>query len=204
MPRIAVLFAQPRGIYSKLPDIDLWDEARDARLYKGPHRVVAHSPCSRWGAYWSGGPSHAGRFKLGDDGGCFASALASVRLYRGVLEHPKGSKAWAAFGLRKPPPEGGWVYDGTGWTCEVYQGHYEHPCPKATWLYFVGEKKPFDLIWGVSTVCEAVMDRSGGAKGRAAHEAKKAAGLKYMSKVRRAATPRPFAELLVRLVRECA
>lgn len=204
MSRIAVLFAQTNGIYSKLPDIDLWDETRDARLYKGPHRVVAHSPCSRWGKYWSGGPSHHGKFKLGDDAGCFASALASVRLYRGVLEHPKGSKAWDAFGLRKPPSCGGWVGSvEDGWTCEVYQGHYGHDCPKATWLYFVGDQKPPDLIWGKSTVCNAVMDRSGGAKGREAHEALRAQGLKYMSKNKRAATPRAFAELLVRLVSSC-
>ena len=127
--------------------------------------------------------------------------MASVRLYSGVLEHPKGSKAWDAFGLRKPPPEGGWAYDGAGWTCEVYQGHYGHDCPKATWLYFASEKKPEDLIWGKSTVCKALIDRSGGAKGRAAHEAMRAAGIKYMSKNKRAATPREFAELLVRLVR---
>ena len=198
---IAALFVQKNGIYSKLPDIDLWDVSRDARLYAGPHKVTAHPDCKRWGKYYSGGPSHAGRFKLGDDNGCFASALASVRLYSGVLEHPKGSKAWDAFGLRKPPSCGGWVGSAEdGWTCEVYQGHYGHDCPKATWLYFVGEQKPPELIWGKSTVCKAVMDRSGGAKGRAAHKALKAAGLKYMSKNKRAATPKAFAELLIKLV----
>ena len=202
MKKVAALFVQTNGIYSKLPDIDLWDEARDARLYKGPGRVVAHPPCKRWGRYFSGGPSHHGKFKLGADGGCFASALASVRLYSGVLEHPKGSRAWDAFGLRKPPSEGGWVVSGEGWTCEVYQGHYGHDCPKATWLYFVGDKKPEDLIWGKSTVCKSLIDRSGGAKGRAAHEAMRAAGIKYMSKSKREATPREFAELLIKLVKE--
>jgi hypothetical protein len=34
---IEVLFAEPDGVYSGLHGIDLWDEARDARLYRGPH-----------------------------------------------------------------------------------------------------------------------------------------------------------------------
>lgn len=45
---IAALFVEPKGCYSGLDGIDLWDEARDARLYDGPYSVVAHPPCSRW------------------------------------------------------------------------------------------------------------------------------------------------------------
>jgi hypothetical protein len=48
-PRIAALFVDPKGAYAGLPDVDLWGEARDARLYDGPYSVVAHPPCQRWG-----------------------------------------------------------------------------------------------------------------------------------------------------------
>lgn len=198
---IAALFVEAKGTYSTIPDLDLWDIKRDARKYVGNSPVLAHPPCQRWGKYWSGGPSHHGRFKLGDDDGCFASAIASVRRCRGVLEHPMGSKAWEHFGLSKPPRSGGWIPagDGMGWTCCVDQGHYGHPCPKATWLYFVGPRKPKDLIWGKSDKASALIDRSGN---REKHAAQRAAGLKYLSKKARASTPRLFAETLINLVKE--
>jgi len=148
---IAALFVEAKGVYAELSGVDPWDEARDARLYAGPHPVVAHPPCQRWGNFWYGCPSRAPRFQLGDDGGCFASALASVRQWGGVFKHPALSRAWASFGLMAPPRSGGWVWagDGIGWTCHVEQGHYAHPCPKATWLYAVGVDLP-SLRWGVS------------------------------------------------------
>jgi hypothetical protein len=88
---------------------------------------------------------------VGDDGGCFASALASVREWGGVLEHPAYSKAWPAHGLAKPDRHGGWSRaDEFGWTCHVEQGRYGHPAKKATWLYAVGLSREHlpELRWG--------------------------------------------------------
>jgi hypothetical protein len=90
---VAALYVATGGCYFGLPDVDPWDERRDARLYAGPHPVVAHPPCARWGNYWFGSPSSSKRFLLGDDEGCFAAALAAVRRFGGVLEHPKDSRA---------------------------------------------------------------------------------------------------------------
>jgi hypothetical protein len=99
---IAALYVQPDGCYVGLEGVDPWPEARDARSYDGPHAVIAHPPCERWGRYWFGGPSARVRRELGDDGGCFAAALASVRKWGGVLEHPEGSHAWRRFGISAP------------------------------------------------------------------------------------------------------
>jgi hypothetical protein len=152
--QVAALYVQTDGAYFGLAGVDPWDEARDARLYDGPHPVVAHPPCQRWGDMWMGSPlviARTGvRKKLGDDGGCFAAALAAVRKFGGVLEHPEGSRAWDFFGMNKPPRAGGWVvadWDG-GWTCRVEQVAYGHIVRKPTWLYANGCDLP-SLTWGV-------------------------------------------------------
>ena len=67
---VAALYVDPRGCYANLPDVELWDEARDARRYRGPWRVVAHPPCARWCQLSGLAEARTGR-KRGDDGGCF-------------------------------------------------------------------------------------------------------------------------------------
>lgn len=148
---IAALFVEENGVYSGLPEVEVWGITRDARTYHGPWPCVLHPPCQRWGRYWHGGPSAKVRQTKGDDDGCFAAALAAVRRWGGVLEHPEASAAWRTFGLNAPPRSGGWIvadFSG-GWTCCVEQGHYGHRARKATWLYAHGVRLP-SLRWGPS------------------------------------------------------
>lgn len=143
---IAALFVETNGCYFGLPEVEPWDVHRDARLYTGPYPVVAHPPCERWGRFAEGSMTRK-IHRAGDDGGCFASALASVRAWGGVLEHPAHSKAWPAHGI-PTPTKGGWTRVGDSeWTCEVEQGHYGHPARKRTWLFLVGPQPP-ELRWG--------------------------------------------------------
>lgn len=146
---IAALFVEPDGPYYGIEDVDPWNEDRDARQYAGPHPVIAHPPCKRWGRFWHGSPSNPHQFELGDDAGCFAAALAAVRQWGGVLEHPADSHAWRVFELFEPDRCGGWVvadWQG-GWTCYVEQGHYGHVARKPTWLYSCRAELP-SLRWG--------------------------------------------------------
>ena len=147
---VAALYVDPAGVYADLPNVDLWDEARDARLYDGPWPVVAHPPCARWSRL-AGFTEYRFGLKRGDDGGCFAAALEAVRIFGGVLEHPAYSSAWAAFDLPRPYWHGGWsiALDGSA-VCYVEQGRYGLPVKKATWLYAAGVELP-ELRWGFTS-----------------------------------------------------
>ncbi|MBP9863402.1 MAG: hypothetical protein KBD62_35985 [Kofleriaceae bacterium] len=200
---IAALYVQRGGSYWDLEGVDPWDEARDARQYAGPWPVVAHPPCQRWGRYWSGGPSARVRRELGDDGGCFAAALASVRKWGGVLEHPEASHAWRTFGLIAPMRGGGWSVagDGIGWTCCVEQGAYGHKARKATWLYAVRCDLP-------RLVARAKGDFVRINEGFHSPEERKRAirtgACQRLSKHQRAATPHEFRDVLIAMARSVA
>lgn len=169
MRTVAALFVDARGCYVRLPDVEVWPyrpgmaptlslvtgggvrvlTPGDARLYEGPHPVVAHPPCSRW-CRLAGLVEARWGHKRGDDGGCFESALASVRRWGGVLEHPAYSDAWEAFGLPRPARTGGWVQGPCGgFSCHIEQGRYGHKAKKATWLYAHGVPLP-ELRWGAT------------------------------------------------------
>jgi hypothetical protein len=203
MKPIAALFVERRGPYARLPGVDLWDRSRDARKYRGPHPVVAHPPCERWGRYWSGGPSAAGSRKLGDDEGCFASALSAVRLYGGVLEHPEGSHAFKKFLLPIPDQLGGWTEPDLwgGASCCVAQGHYGHPSQKLTLIY--ASKGVFlpELRWGLAPG-KTRLDRG-------YHNAEERAVGKHRSsqlitKTQRIFTPNEFRDVLILMARSYA
>ena len=132
MTTIAALYVATGGAYFNLPDVDPWNEARDARLY----------PALNFKRY---GGEHN---RPGNDGGCFASALASVRTWGGVLEHPASSKAWAAHRL-PTPRKGRWIGPDPagGYVCEVSQAAYGHRARKLTWLYYVGKAPPPAMLW---------------------------------------------------------
>jgi hypothetical protein len=192
---VAVLFCDPRGIYAGRPGVDLWDAARDARLYPGPNPVVAHPPCARW-CRLAGLVEARWGHRRGDDGGTFAAALAAVRKWGGVLEHPAYSKAWATFGLPVPTPNGGWQRGLCGgWSCQVEQGRYGHPAKKATWLYCYGAQPP-SLRWG------SVPDsKSSALVSWCGNKVARTPGRPRLSKRAASATPPAFAEVLLALAR---
>lgn len=81
---VAALYVDPKGPYPALLGARrCWDERRDARLYGGPCPIVAHPPCGPWGRL-----RHLYR---GSEHDCAPRAVAQVRRWGGVLEHPAGS-----------------------------------------------------------------------------------------------------------------
>lgn len=206
---VAALYVETNGCYFGLPGVDPWDEARDARAYPGPHPVVAHPPCQRWGKMWAGSPSVIARTGIrkvkGDDNGCFAAALSSVRKNGGVLEHPWGSSAWPHFGITVPPRSGGWIEAGDGgWTCCVEQGRYGHYARKPTLLLVYGvprEELP-ELDWGVgpSRIPQWAIDKYGEKRAKRIGELSfKGGGTDSSPRIR---TPEPFLNLLLSIARK--
>lgn len=203
---IAALYVETNGCYFGLPGVDPWDEQRDARQYAGPYPAVAHPPCQRWGKLWAGQPlfiKNTGIRKIkGDDGGCFESALHSVRTFGGVIEHPWGSHAWPHFNLNTPPREGGWIaadFYG-GWTCCVEQGRYGHYARKPTLLLAYGVDLP-ELDWGIgaSRLDPEVISRMGMKRARRLGEVGSKGG--GTDNRHRIGTPVPFRDLLIAMAR---
>lgn len=207
---VAALYVEPKGCYVGVPGVDPWDEARDARTYAGPHPVVAHPPCQRWGRFWHGSTRKPHQYQMGADGGCFAAALRAVQQWGGVIEHPADSHAWERYGINRPARAGGWLrarprgHTEDGWTCCVYQGHYGHPSGKATWLYVAGvarEDLP-ELRWGKTEqrLPEWMVERYGYEKARRIGVVAMVGG-KNKTAIRNA-TPEPFRDLLLSIARK--
>jgi hypothetical protein len=204
--QIAALYVEAGGCYYGLDGVDPWDEARDARLYAGPYAVVAHPPCQRWGKLWAGQPlwiKRTGERKVkGDDGGCFKAALAAVRKWGGVLEHPWGSHAWPAYNINTPPRAGGWIaadFYG-GWTACVEQGRYGHYARKPTLLLTYGVDLP-DLDWGISktSLDPVIVKRIGLDRAKRRGEVGSKGG--GTDSTPRIGTPEPFRDLLISMAR---
>lgn len=187
---------RPARMLRGLEVVDLWDEARDARKYAGPHPVVAHPPCSRW-CRLAGLVEARWGHKRGEDGGCFASALGSVRRWGGVLEHPAYSDAFAAHGLPAPSRGGPWQRTTCGgWVVHVEQGRYGHAAKKATWLYAHGvEPLPIDTRATPDTDSTALVSWCGN------KVSDRLKGRPRVGKRAASATPPAFRDLLLSIAR---
>lgn len=167
---IAALYIDPRGPYVNRPGVDAWDEARDARLYDGPHAIVAHPPCGPWSAL-----RHLSRETTAD---CGPRAIEQVQKWGGVVEQPWTSRLFEARGV----PRSALTY--------VEQVAWGHPARKATALYFVGVEPVGIRIGGTVTHwC------SGGGTGRG----RTPPGIKVCSAQQRRRTPPAFADWLISL-----
>lgn len=180
MSLVAALYVCPRGPYFSMPGVECWDESRDAKLYDGPHPVVAHPPCGPWGRL---------RFLCTkQDASCGPRAVYQVRAFGGVLEHPVDSTLWRVCQLPYP----GELPDGFGGrTYFVRQVAWGHCCEKPTWLYVVGVR-PALVNAGIRTGGIATHRVTSGPRGPQ---------LPPATKAKRIHSPVSFAEWLVDLAR---
>ena len=133
---VAVLCTRRKSVYEKIRGTECWSVERDAWLFGGAWRVIAHPPCRLWG--------RLSQFCVGSEVEfCREIALGLwcarwVGVCGGVLEQPAGSRLFKYAGL--PYPGGA----GPGFTICVPQRWWGHRSRKETWLWFSGGR-PSDL-----------------------------------------------------------
>lgn len=184
---IAALYVDvKRGPYATMQGVDAWGLQRDATTYAGPYPVVAHPPCAHWGRL-----KHFAK----DDGNTGPIAVAQVRRWGGVLEHPEHSSLWSRCGL----PEPGWLPDEFGgYSLSVRQFDFGHLCEKWTWIYIVGvpvEQLPAMPPRRTDRAIHVVTNEQ--RKGEPRYKPRIASSQVHL-------TPPAFAEWLVTAARRCA
>jgi hypothetical protein len=181
---VVALYVDPRGPYPGLVR-EWFDEARDARTYRGDLPVVAHPPCGPWSSM-----RHLSRESTA---WCALHALAMVRSHGGALEHPARSAFFRHAGLPLPnelPDSFG------GRTVEVQQCDFGHPARKRTWVYIVGLRGALPPL---TAIREPTHWASGG-RGRSSRDGKPVPpGIKVCSAQQRRRTPIAFAEWLLQI-----
>ena len=186
---VAVLFARADSHYKTLPSVEVYDMERDARTYDGPWPVVAHPPCRGWGRLQHMASPRA------DERNLARLAVAMVREFGGVLEHPAASTLWPAQRLPEPGERDGFG----GWTLPITQHAWGHRAEKATRLYIVG-CAPRDIpdmpltLGDAPAVCGTSGRRRDGSRNTNRPE---------ISKAEREHTPPDLALWLVELARRC-
>lgn len=129
---VAVLFARSDSVYKTMPGCDVWDIERDARRWPGGAPVVAHPPCRAWGSL-----RHMAKPRS-DEKDLARWAVAQVRTWGGVLEHPEDSTLWRDQRLAAPGE-----IDAHGGRCiTMDQYRFGHRAEKMTRFYVVGVTYP--------------------------------------------------------------
>lgn len=194
--QVAVLFARADSVYKTLPGCDVWDAERDARNWPGGAPVVAHPPCRAWGILSRMAKPLPGEKELA------LWAVEQVRRFGGVLEHPNGSKLWAAAGLPRPGVSD--LYG--GWTLGISQHWWGHRAEKKTLLYIVGcaprgipDMPTIVLGRGTHVIAQ---DTRAGNNGRRLQKGE-LGWRPFVTHAEREQTPPALAEWLVELARRC-
>jgi hypothetical protein len=145
---VAALCVSGRSVYKYLPGVVAFDERRDARTFGGYMPVVVHPPCRYWSPFVSALACQTTRTaRIEPEKRLGLWCVEQVRQWGGVLEHPAGSRLFAAAGLPLP----GRAESETSFTIYLEQNWFGYGARKATWVYVCGVPRaivpglPFNL-----------------------------------------------------------
>jgi hypothetical protein len=128
--KIAVLCAARNSVYNQIEDLDVYDEVRDARTFRGGIPAVGHPPCRCYSAFCRHQAKPKDReleMALG------VWCVEQVRNWGGVIEQPAHSKLWELCDLPHPKylHTSAWA-----WSMELPQFWFGDVREKNTWLFF--------------------------------------------------------------------
>lgn len=188
---VAALFVRADSVYKAMPGVDAWDAERDARRWPGGAPVVAHPPCRAWGVL-----RHFAKPRP-DEKELARWAVAQVRRWGGVLEHPAGSTLRAD--QRLPAP--GEIDQWGGRLIRVDQQRWGHRAEKQTIFYVVGLSYPelLDMLPPPPTRPATHVVCNGGQHARAGQPGYRP----ECTKAEREHTPPALAAWLVEVARRC-
>jgi hypothetical protein len=183
---ISALYVRNDSIYKQL-EIDCWDVERDARNWPGGNPIIAHPPCRAWGQL-----AHLAKPREGEKG-LAIHAIGLIRMWGGILEHPRTSKLWRELNLPMP----GVLDNYGGYTLLVNQNWWGHKAEKKTFLYIVGcpqkELPPIPISFDAIqyTIASKIKKKSGRRQ------------KKEITKKEREQTPIEFAKWLITVAENC-
>jgi len=125
---ISILYVNRKSNYDNFSELDIWKEEKNALLYRGKNVIIAHPPCRAFGRLRS----------FSNHPGCELfmaySAIAKVRRFGGIVEHPISSTLWEKMkiGSIKSPDQYG------GYLIKVNLSDFGFKAKKPTGLYIVG------------------------------------------------------------------
>ena len=136
MRTVAILCAAKKSVYHGMPDLEVFDEARDARTFQGGMPIIAHPPCRYWigGLFGKQARDAADPAQVAVEKELGLWCVEQIKRCGGILEQPAKSALWDAAALPRP----GGRLNRDGFSLCVYQRWWGLPMRKATWLYFVG------------------------------------------------------------------
>jgi hypothetical protein len=140
--KVAILCCSTKSVYKTMPDLECYDEKRDARTFTGGMPVIAHPPCRRWTQYgmamMQARQTRHGiitpESEVNEERELGVFCAEQVKQWGGILEQPARSKLFAAAGLPLP----GSPQSADSFSLHVWQSWWGYPVKKGTWLYFRG------------------------------------------------------------------
>ena len=126
--KIPVLFTAHNSLYNDIDIFDCYDEKRNALSFNDRVPLIAHPPCRKFSKLRGLSTAPLSEKKLA------FFALAKVRQFGGILEHPRSSTLWLNGNFKLD----GSVDDYGGFLRSVNLSWFGFPAEKKTMLYFVG------------------------------------------------------------------